>query len=929
MTRPGVAGTNPREREATGISSREREVWSLVAAHLTNKEIAARLCVSVRTVESHVSALMRKLQLADRRALARHPEAIDAGGRWIGSRWPAPTSSFIGRAAECAVLREAIGAHRMVTIAGPGGVGKTRLALQVVEPLAATRRDGGCFVDLVHVSDPAMVAGAIAAAAGVVAPLGGSLIDALAASLAARDGLILLDNCEHVIDAVRDAVARLLQECPALTVVATSRLPLRAPFERVFAVPGLSAGQVGEGGDDAVRLFVERAQAAGAVTPLDPGTVAALCVSLNGMALAIELAAARCAALGLDGLMAGLDHGLQLLTSGAHSDQRHRSLRETIAWSYRLLSEHDRDLLASASVFAAWFDVDAALALAEPGTKRFNVADGLARLADHSLMLVAPGQPTRYRLLETIRQFGVEQLEARGHRERVHQRHRQWCTHTLVKLAGQPRDDAWCARLDDSAADARAALTHAEGDLRTATAAREAAQLAERLAEQVLLRGRPHESQRAYEQAAALAQGAIERARLLRLAAGAAASRLVGNDTLRLLRDAADLALAAGDRTSAALDLAWRVIFVRWAPGILASPPERGTDERWLAEAAALSDGAPAPEAAIAVATAFCVPDGDARFDELVVRGIALARAAQTPLVESVALDQRCGAHLARAELRLASEKTAMREDILNRLGLDASTAYHFNDYLLMASEIHLTEGRLHEAAEDADRLGALACYRDYPHPALARRVKVDAMSGDFEDAVERGERFLAAWERAGRPISGTLGVTAYAVAMVHGILGDEARRARWIDLTRTLTSEAVPLETCPWAQAFDAMLFLDQARPERALARLSSELDDGSRWSSSVMRMWRPWYAAFWAEAAVLGGHPQAASRLEHAADATRENEVATTIVRRAADLLEGRRARLRVHAQTFARLGCDYQRRRSETMVSGLAGRSPQRQR
>ncbi|WP_280155392.1 LuxR C-terminal-related transcriptional regulator [Piscinibacter sp. XHJ-5] len=903
----------------TDLTKREREVWSLVAAHLTNKEIADRLFLSVRTVESHVSSLIQKLDVADRRALARYPGLAPVGGRWTGSRWPAPASSFIGRTAECTALREAIAAHRMVTITGPGGVGKTRLALHVVEPLAAMRRDGGCFVDLVHVSDPAMVLGAIASAAGVVAPVGGSLADALSTVLAGSDAVILLDNCEHLIDAVRDAVARLIRSCSSLAIVATSRLPLRAPFEWVFPVPGLS---LAERDGDAARLFEERAQSAGVTVPLDAHQVAALCASLGGMALAIELAAARCPALGLDGLIAGLDQRLRLLTLADGGDRRHGSLREAIAWSYRLLPAPDRDLLATVSVFAAWFDVSATLAVLEAGTRRFDAADSLARLADHSLVLVEPGQPTRYRLLETIRQFGAEQLNALGRSEKVHERHRRWCGVALAQLAQQPRDEAWCERLDDLAADARAAVMNADST-RSVPAAQQAARLAEQLAGQVLLRGRPQEAQSGYEQAAALDVDPVQRARLLRLAAGAAACSLVGNDTLRLLREAADQALASGEPCAAAVDLAARVMFVRWAPGILASPPERGADEVWLAEAESLAGDAAAPRAVIAVAAALGLPDDDARVDALIEQGITLARQAQMPLIESVALDRLCASHLARAELLRSIEKTALREDLLIRQGLDASTAYHFNDYLLMASELCLAAGQLESAAAYADRLAALDCYRDYPHPALARRIKVDAMAGDFQAVVERGEQFLAAWQRAGRPVSGTLGVTAYAVAMVHGMRGDEARRRQWIELTKTLTSHAVPLNTCAWAQAMDALLALDRGQPEMAFARLSSDVDDRSVWSSSVLRMWRPWYAALWAESAALVGHSSAAGRLERAAAATRENEVAATIVRRAADLLAGRPSSLREHSNIFLRLGCDYQRRRTEALAHG--GSSP----
>jgi predicted ATPase/DNA-binding CsgD family transcriptional regulator len=891
----------------TGITRREREVLSLVAAHLTNREIAERLHVSVRTVESHVSALMGKLQLADRRALARHEASLDAAA----PRWPAPLSSFVGRETECAALLEVVTAHRMVTATGPGGVGKTRLALRVVEAFAATHRDGGRFVDLVHVTDPAMVLSAVAAATGVAAPLGGSLAEALAASLADSDAVLLLDNCEHVIDAVRDGVSRLLAACPKLAIVATSRVPLRAPFEWLFPVPGLS---MDEAGGDAIALFVERARAAGVQKPLDPRRVGELCASLDGMALAIELAAARCRALGLDGLIAGLDRGLRLLSSGDGQEHRHRSLRDAIGWSYRLLSAPDRQVFDAISVFASWFDVDAALAIVGGATQRFNVADALARLAEHSLLLVAPGEPTRYRALETLRQFGAEQLDQLGLRDAAADRHRQWCLAALGALATQDRDDAWCGRLDSVAADVRAALAWAAGR----PGASDATSLAERLAEQLLLRGRPHESQRCYEQAAALADAAVERARLLRLAAGAAAARLVGQETLRLLDEAASIALAAGDGSAAAEDLAWTAIYLRYAPGIIAVVHEASESEQRLDRARSHATDA-AAEATIAVGHACGLADDDTRTTELIAHALTLAREAGRPLVESLAYDRLCVYHLRRAEYASAIEACDLRGALLDRVALDASSAFQFNDHLLMISGMHLAAGHLREAALYADRLAELACYRDYPHPALARRIKVDAMAGDFDAAVERGERFLAAWERAGRPVSATMNVSAYAMAMVHGLLGDDARRAAWVEVAMLLTpaTRRSIVFARGWAMVLDALLALDRGDTDTALARQNADLDDPTVWDNFVSCMWRPWYAALWAEAAVLGGHPDADERLQRAAVATRDNQIAAAIVKRASDLFHGKRKAVRSHAQAFARLGCDYQRRRTEALA------------
>lgn len=879
-----------------------------MAEHLKNQEIADRLHLSVRTVESHVSALMQKLQIADRRALARRGAWADAA-----PRWPTPASSFIGREAECAALLEALAEHRMVTATGPGGVGKTRLALRVVEAFAATRRDGGRFVGLVHVNDPAMVVSAIAEATGVVAPLGGSLADALVASLADSDAVLLLDNCEHVIDAVRDSVWRLLGRCPKLAIVATSRVPLRTPFEWLYVVPGLS---VGEEGGDAVELFIERARAAGVRAPPDRRRVGELCASLDGMALAIELAAARCRSLGLDGLIAGLDRGLRMLGSGEGAEHRHRSLRDAIAWSYRLLSPSDREMLDAISVFASWFDVDAALAIVGGSAQRFDVADALARLAEHSLLLVEHVMPTRYRALETIRQFGAEQLDQAGQRHAVADRHRRWCLAALEALAGQDRDDTWCERLDRVAAEVRAALAWATDR----PDAQGAALLAERLAEQLLLRGRPHESQRCYEQAAALVDGASDRARLLRLGAGAAAARLVGQETLRLLDEAAGVALAAGDAGAAAEDLAWTAIYLRYAPGIIAVVHEASESEQRLERARSLAGGAAAPEAAIAVAAALGLPEDSPHSSALIARAITLAHDAGRPLVESVAHDTRCVDHVRRGEYASAIEACHRRAALLDRVALDASSAFQFNDHLLMTSGVHLAAGDLREAALYADRLAELDCYRDYPHPALARRIKVDAMAGDFDAAVARGERFLAAWECAGRPVSATMNVSAYAMAMVHGLLGDDAKRGTWIEVAMQLTPGArrSVVFARGWAMVLDALLALDRSDTDMALARLGADIDDPTVWDNFVSCMWRPWYAALWAEAAVLASHPDAAARVQRATAATRENQIAATIVRRAADLLSGHRKALRSHAPAFARLGCDYQRRRTEALLA-----------
>ena len=297
--------------KATELTAREVEVLALIARHLTNAQIADALVISERTVESHVSAMLRKLQLPDRRSLARNAEAIPGLLVRSGRRGlPVPVTPFVGRGAERAELSEALAGRRLVTAVGPGGVGKTRLAISVAAELAEGRRDGVWFVDLVRVTDPAAVVAAVAEAVGVPERLVASREAALVASLARRDGLLLLDNCEHLLDGVRRCVDLVVAGCPAVTVLATSRTRLMLPYERVYPVPALSV--TGDDGGDAVALFAARAvEATGRAIPPDRRRAAALCRGLDGMALAIELAAARYPTLGLDGLEAGLHERLR------------------------------------------------------------------------------------------------------------------------------------------------------------------------------------------------------------------------------------------------------------------------------------------------------------------------------------------------------------------------------------------------------------------------------------------------------------------------------------------------------------------------------------------------------------------------------------------------------------------------------------------
>jgi len=898
------------------VTAREAEVLALIARHLTNAQIAEALYISTRTVETHVSALLRKLQLSDRRSLARHAEAfpdlVVAGRRAM----PVPVTSFIGRTAERAALAATLAGHRMVTATGPGGIGKTRLALSVAADVAASHRDGAWFVDLVNVTDPAMVTAAVAETVGVPEQRSLSVESALVASLAGRDMLLVLDNCEHLLHGVRDCVERILTGCPEVSVLATSRTRLMLPYERVFAVPGLSV--TGDGGD-AVDLFMARVAAAtGDGTTRDGPRVAELCRALDGMALAIELAAARYSTLGLDGLEAGLEERLRFLTAGSRVVERHSSLRDAIDWSYELLSPEDRALLRAVAVFTSWFDVESACAMAGPGSERAAVADGLAHLADHSLLLVERGDPTRYRALETIRQYGLERLEDTGELVTVGTRHELWCRAVMAELRTAEPDDAWCARFDNVADDIRAALTCARDQQRRADAATLAADLAGLL----FVRGRPMEAQHRYEQAAELTPADADRVRLLRLAAGAAASRFVGTEALRLFRTAADLAAFIGDRPGASRDLAIMAMYICRAPGIMSEPHPPAEAAALVAEAQPLSDGSARTEAAVALAMAYLEGIRDAGAVGPALRAVELAERAADGVVHSAALDLLCTVRLALRDIPGAVRVVRHRAEVIRALPVGATGGFECGDFHLYASDVDLAAGNLAGARDHADALARLPFYRDEEHLAVARRLRVDALSGAFDDVVRNGERFRLAWERAGRSAAPNLGASAYAVAMTHGMLGDEERRVAWLRTTLDIGISAERLAGCAtgWAPVFDALLALHRDEPGAAVDRLSADIDDLGVWRSWASGLWLAWYAALWAEAAVLAGRPDAAERIDRSRYAARDNPIATAIVERADALAARDHDRLVRFAITFAQLGCPYQQARTGKLAAAV---------
>jgi predicted ATPase/DNA-binding CsgD family transcriptional regulator len=912
-----------------GVSAREAEVLEGVAEHLTNAEIGARLFISIRTVESHVSSLLRKLGARDRRALAGIAASLEpAPAAYAGpavpasgtARWPSPLTSFIGRAAERAALAEAVGSHRLVTAVGPGGVGKTRLAQVVAADMTGRYADGAWYVDLVPVTDQAMVASALAAALGLGEQQGRSAEDTVLGWLAGRDVLLVLDNCEHMADAVVVLLERLLAACPQLAVLATSRARRRVPCEWVFTVPGLSVSDADGGPGDAVNLFLVRAMSTGSspAATADKGRVAAICRGLDGVALAIELAAARLPALGLDGLEAGLADRLRLLAGGSRIDDRHRSLRSALDWSFALLDRPGQAVLKLVSVFASPFTARDAVALATgwPAVPDRDVTSGLATLADQSLLVAIAGRDaTRYFVLETIRQYAAEQLAEAGELADVHARHVRWCLNAGAALGADTRADsgAWRSAFDRIADELRSAL----GWAATRPECRpEAYQLAVCLAELSYLRGMPGESQRRYEQAAGLSQTEAAAAQALHLAAGAASARHFGDDVLRLHRAAADAALRAGDKVSAARDLAQAAEFINRAFGLISDMPPAGAVDALLTEARALAAGDLVAEARVRTAEAFAGPEADPATAEATRQALELARRAGNPLAESAALDRLTALQLARGEVRAAAASALRRTSLLAALPVRADTGLEVSDAYCMAADTATAAGDLPAARDLAERVRDLPFYREEGHLATARLLVVTVLAGDWDETVALGQRYREGWERAGRPRDGNLNRGAYAAAAVHGLRGDNAARTAWIEVVHCLTTPDQAVRSIQCYEFFDALLMLHRGQLADALHLLSTPPEDFRSWNNG---QWRPWYSALWAETAVLVGHPGAGSRVHRARLGAAGNPIAAAIVSRAAALARADRRELLAAATALSAAGCQYQWARTLIFAGG----------
>ena len=373
-------------------------------------------------------------------------QRISVGDASPGSNFPASVTRLVGRTAAVQRLRDLVSAYRVVTLTGPGGIGKTTLALEVARRVLGDFADGGWLVELASLFDPDLVPSAVASVLGL--KLGGEMIsaDSIARAVGEQHLLLVLDNCEHLIDAVANLTEVLVRQCPHIMILATSREILRIDGEYVYRVPPLEvpAAEAADPdhilGHSAVELFIARTQALEAdFAPRAEGlpTIAAICRRLDGIPLAIEFAAARAATLGMQQVAIGLGDRLALLTGGRRTAlPRHRTLRAVLDWSHELLPEAERMLLRRLAVFVGGFTLEATQSVAAGPDDILDVVGSLANLVAKSLVSVtAQTQTPLYRLLDTTRAYALEKLTESGELEQTAHRHATYY-HGLLERAG-------------------------------------------------------------------------------------------------------------------------------------------------------------------------------------------------------------------------------------------------------------------------------------------------------------------------------------------------------------------------------------------------------------------------------------------------------------------------------------------------------------
>ena len=437
------------------LSSREIEILRLLAQGKSDKEIALSLVLSVQTVKWYNKRLYSKLNVSNRTQAvmaaaalglleeeSRNPQQALSAAK---NNLPAELTSFIGRTREIAEIVDLLKTSRLVTLSGPGGAGKTRLSMQVARSMISSYRDGIFFVGLASVTDPALVAESIAHTLGITEQANQPPAKWLEQALADKHLLLVLDNFEHILTAA-PLVTDLLTAAPRLSILTTSREILRLSGEQEFIVPSLlqPLSALGQSVDElstneSVALFVHRAQAVSQNFHLaeeNAETIAAICRRLDGLPLAIELAAARIRLFSPDELLERLESRLNMLVGGVKDlPKRQRTLKDTLDWSFDLLDLAEQRLFAWLSVFRGGFTLEAAEAVTGPELD-MEVVDGIGSLLDKSLLYRRSSEemPSRFFMLETIREYARLKLSEFGQEEMLQDRHLRYFTAFAEKI---------------------------------------------------------------------------------------------------------------------------------------------------------------------------------------------------------------------------------------------------------------------------------------------------------------------------------------------------------------------------------------------------------------------------------------------------------------------------------------------------------------
>lgn len=732
------------------------------------------------------------------------------------------------------------------------------------------------------------MAQAVAAALGVTPSPRQPLTEAIVMWLGESRSLLVLDNCEHLLDAVAVFAERILSGCPGVSIVATSRERLGAPGERVVPVLPLPDS-------DGRELFDDRAGAAGSAAD-DPVVVGELCVRLDNLPLAIELAAARSASLGAAGLLAALQDPLRMLSGGRDADQRHRSLRAVLNWSYGLLDDVEQVLFRRLAVFAGGFDLGAAMVVSG-GDSLAETADLLGRLVDKSLV-THQRDAGRWRLLGTVRAFARELLDADQGRAEVFDRYLDWASTAAGKLVERLGDE-WRDDFDALADDLRAALLICPSASGTTCH-----RLARALGRLTYARRFLADSVSYYLQAAERAPGPADAALDLRSAADCAMIGMAsGARVVDLLLASARRAEAAGDGNAMAITLARLVELVNRCDGRIASDISHERLGGLLDEARAVGDpGDPAVAAAIAVAAAWNVSSRRFDADPVLARTAAeVARNSGDPVLVSAGLDALGSAA---AQTGRPAEAYRISQE---RLGLlptldrtDPRAAPEIDDIFQMAATSALRAGDLPSALDLARQMVQDDLFGNRSYYAVSTLVPALLLTGGIDEALGHANVLWDGWQRAGRPPVGYMVSVAASAVLGYGLRHHRENlllwRRRLAEFPGGPSVDVSRLPSVVFAQCRTAVHLNQFADASRLVDRAFGDFHS---------YRYDTYACAAGAELAVVAGLPDAVERISVADRTTAGNAWSDACLTRARGRLHGDVDALAASLAGFRRIG------------------------